>query len=143
MFCTLEDAWGSHSNNTLSKDDNNIPESIFKESNKIEGFENNEYNINKKENSNDDMYKQYIQLKEMFDNNSNNNISQVCLAVENHCKSCSYCRNKNVSKPSVFNFSDIKIPEINISNLVKSNTDIISIILVILLIYLLVKLLFK
>jgi hypothetical protein len=130
MFCTIEDAWGSnnlqhstsdqiplkdlqHSTHSsfASTKDNTSNKEMFEQSDKPESFKSNEYTFEDKNNyqekstsnqkSKQEMYNQYIELREMFDGNLNNNEikdSEVCLALDNHLSKCSRCRSKYLVK---------------------------------------------
>lgn len=138
MFCTLEDAWG------CSKITDTNTQEMFKQSDKSQSFQEKEMFTQEttKETTKDQMYNQYIQLKEMFDNDQHN-ASQVCLAVDNHFSKCSYCKNKylsaNLSQESLINKIDLS----KINHYILTNKDTITIVLIILLILLLLQLFFK
>jgi len=151
MFCTLEDAWGEKNFNNKQ---------IFKESDKPDSFAKNEYsnlsehfsNNNSSISNNNDknnMYKQYMELKEMFSNDQieqniveNHTASKVCIALDNHIMNCNHCRNKYLNN-NKFNF---KSPDFNMStimNSLKTNKDAVTIFLLGLLVLLLLQLFSK
>lgn len=167
MFCTIEDAWGSKdlqhstSHQNLSKDlhssfeSTNLNKEMFEQSDKPDSFKSNEYtfedkNINHQEKSinneksKQDMYSQYMELREMFDGNLNNNEvkdSEVCLALDNHLSKCARCRSKYLVKLNNQQYNNpmsIDFSKINLN--LESNKDVITIFLFGLLIILLLQL---
>lgn len=165
MFCTIEDAWGSKdlqhstSHQNLSKDlhssfeSTNLNKEMFEQSDKPDSFKSNEYTFEDKnhqeksinnEKSKQDMYSQYMELREMFDGNLNNNEvkdSEVCLALDNHLSKCARCRSKYLVKLNNQQYNNpmsIDFSKINLN--LESNKDIITIFLFGLLIILLLQL---
>lgn len=170
MFCTIEDAWGlkdlqhsAHSSFTNTKSinsDNTFNKEMFEQSDKPDSFKSNEYTFEDKNNnyqekslnneklnnekSKQDMYNQYMELREMFDGNLNNNEvkdSEVCLALDNHLSKCARCRSKYLVKLNNQQYNNpmsIDFSKINLN--LDSNKDAITIFLFGLLIILLLQL---
>jgi len=130
MFCTLEDAWGEKNFIELQ---NNIDINTSNKSYEIQKPVQKE-NINDNITRNEDLYKQYLFLKQKFNNIPEE--SQVCIATENHISKCKFCQNKYYSSSQPFNLHKM-------TDFIKINKDLITIILIGLLIILFINLIFK
>lgn len=147
MFCSIEDAWGEKSF---------AEKPIFKQSDKPEHFAND---------SNENLYSKYIELKGIFESENQNKPTQltkpeeihehfadesipVCAALDAHMAKCARCRSKYMFKTrSVMkNYPNNPHFGFDLSNLVTgiySNKDIITIFLFGLLVILLLQLFSK
>jgi len=161
MFCSIEDAWGEKSFEDKP---------IFKQSDKPEHFT-NETSIKHSQKTDENLYSKYMDLKEMFENGSgpndspehfgqqsDNNESQVCLALDAHLSKCSRCRskylkshgNKSVlrsrhqynSQP-YYGSRDFGLDFSRITSSIRTNKDIVTIFLFGLLVILLLQLFSK
>jgi len=144
MFCSIEDAWGEK---------NFTDKPIFQQSDKPELFKNlehfNQENINSI--SKGDMYNQYLELKEMFENED----KEVCLAADNHIQKCNRCRLKYLNNNQDQKYHSFESKQNNlyqkynsfdldkINSIIRSNKDIITIFLFGLLVLLLLQLFAK
>lgn len=149
MFCSIEDAWGEK---------NFTDKPLFQQSDKPELFKNlehfNQENINSV--SKENMYNQYMELKEMFENENENEDEyedenkEVCLAADNHIQKCKHCRLRYLNNDYCFkpkknnlyqNYNTFDLDRINL--IIRSNKDLITIFLFGLLILLLLQLFAK
>jgi hypothetical protein len=131
--------------------DNTFNKEMFEQSDKPESFKSNEYTFEDKNNNNQDkslnnekskqdMYSQYIELREMFEGNEVKD-SQVCLALDNHLSKCARCRSKYLVKSNNQQYNgpmSIDFSKLNLN--LESNKDVITIFLFGLLIILLLQL---
>lgn len=130
MFCTLEDAWGEKD---FSDKINKIE--VLESKKNIDYKNHVPVKIHENFSEPEDLYKQYLFLKQKFDND--NVETQVCIATENHISKCKFCQKKYYSN----SFPPINLH--NILNYFRNNKDLISIVLIGLLIILILNLFLK
>mgnify|MGYP003385916642 CR=1 FL=1 len=138
MYCTIEDAWGQDFNQDAKDVDSDKPKEFIDQEYKLKETFDSETNSEPKQRKN--LHKQYLKLKEMFDDSEKE--SKVCLAVNTHINTCSICRNRYLkrmnehsSMPTMPSFS---IP--SISQLMHRNSDAVTIFLICIMILLIIKL---